>query len=189
MILCDREIKTLAQELQMISPFESKSQHKGVISYGLSSFGYDARLAAVTTAYRPDMIIDPKVPDQRSVYTRDPREESYWDGYIVIPPNGFFLGSTVERFKMPENVLALCVGKSTYARAGISVLCTPLEPGWEGYVTLEIANHTSAPVKIYVNEGICQFLFFRGMTPEASYMIKAAGKYQNQPDRPVLPIV
>lgn len=144
-----------------------------IISWGLSSFGYDARLAG-EFMWPVRGTLDPKSTSakwEKQTVTNDL-------GY-VIPPHGFVLARTVERFKMPDDVMAICVGKSTYARNGIIVNVTPLEPGWEGHVTLELSNTTDLPSVVYVGEGICQFVFFRGERPSVSYADRA-GKYQGQ---------
>ncbi len=145
-----------------------------IISWGLSSFGYDARLAGEFMLPR-GTVLDPKRPGGAN-----------WDkctiGHddeMIIPPHGFVLARTVERFKMPDDVMAICVGKSTYARNGLIVNVTPLEPGWEGHVTLELSNTTDLPSVVYVGEGICQFIFFRGERPSVTYSDRG-GKYMNQ---------
>jgi dCTP deaminase len=166
----------MAVERDMIAPFVEKQKGKGVISYGLSSFGYDLRVAdewqIFTTATGELTCIDPKNIDNRAmVFHRG--------DFCIIPPNSFVLARSVEYIKMPRNVLALCLGKSTYARCGIICNFTPFEPGWEGFVTIEISNTTPLPAKIYANEGIAQVLFFEGEQPEVSYADRG-GKYQGQ---------
>jgi len=179
-ILPDHEITLLARA-GMIEPFEpvqvSKRDGVRVLSYGVSSYGYDARLAdefkVFTNTY--GAVIDPKGFDERIFV--DVRAT---EGYVIIPPNSFVLGRTVERFRIPRDVLVVCVGKSTYARCGILVNVTPLEPEWEGHVTLEFSNTTPLPAKLYANEGACQFLFFRGSSPCKTSYSDRKGKYQGQ---------
>ena len=171
----DRWIRRMALEHRMIEPFDDKQVREGVISYGLSSYGYDARIADEFKIFTNinHTIVDPKDFDPRSFV--DFRGEQ-----CIIPPNSFALARTVERFRIPRNVIVVCVGKSTYARCGIIVNVTPLEPEWEGIVTLEVSNTTPLPARIYANEGIAQFLFFEGDEPcETSYADKK-GKYQAQ---------
>ena len=144
-----------------------------VVSYGVSSFGYDARLAdEFMMAFTGRM--DPKAPEKA-----DWLKVKSEHGVFVVPPHGFVLARTVERFRMPDDVMAICVGKSTYARNGLVVNVTPLEPGWEGHVTLELSNTTNLPSVVYVDEGICQFVFFRGEQPSVTYATRG-GKYMNQ---------
>lgn len=174
-ILPDHEIRKLAQERGMIDPFIEKQTREGVISYGLSSFGYDARAAREFKIFTnvDNAIVDPK----------DFSHQSFVDRTVdvcIIPPNSFALTHTVEYFRIPEDVLVVCLGKSTYARCGLIVNVTPLEPGWEGHVTLEISNTTPLPAKVYANEGIAQFLFFKGSSAcETSYADRK-GKYMGQ---------
>jgi dCTP deaminase len=159
----------------MISPFSEKQVRAGGISFGLSSYGYDLRVSDdfkvftnVNTA-----IVDPKAFDARSFVEIKTDE-------LLIPPNSFALAASVDRFKIPRNVLGICVGKSTYARCGIIVNVTPLEPEWEGILTLEISNTTPLPAKVYANEGLCQILFFESDSAcETSYADRK-GKYQDQ---------
>lgn len=174
-ILPDHEIRRLAQEKGMIKPFIEKQKRDGVISYGLSSFGYDARAAREFKIFTnvDNAIVDPK----------DFSHQSFVDRTVdicIIPPNSFALTHTVEYFRIPEDVLVVCLGKSTYARCGLIVNVTPLEPGWEGHVTLEISNTTPLPARVYANEGIAQFLFFKGSSAcETSYADRK-GKYMGQ---------
>ena len=171
----DKWIRRMALEHGMIEPFNEKQVREGVISYGLSSYGYDARIADEFKIFTNinHTIVDPKDFDPRSFV--DFRGEQ-----CIIPPNSFALARTVERFRIPREVIVVCVGKSTYARCGIIVNVTPLEPEWEGIVTLEVSNTTPLPARIYANEGIAQFLFFRGdESCETSYADKK-GKYQSQ---------
>ena len=171
----DKWIKKMALEQRMIEPFDEGQIRNGVISYGTSSYGYDIRVADEFKIFTNinSAIVDPKNFDPRSMV--DFRGE-----VCIIPPNSFALGRTVEYFRIPANVLTICLGKSTYARCGIIVNVTPFEPEWEGYVTLEISNTTPLPAKIYANEGIAQVLFFEGDEPcEITYAMKK-GKYQGQ---------
>ncbi len=171
----DRWIREMAKKEEMISPFCEKQMREGVISYGLSSYGYDLRVADEFKIFTNvnSAIVDPKHFDERSFVSV--RAES-----VIIPPNSFALARSVEYFRIPRDVLTICVGKSTYARCGIIVNVTPFEPEWEGFVTLEISNTTPLPAKIYANEGLCQILFFQGDEPcQISYKDKA-GKYQKQ---------
>ena len=173
-ILSDKWIKKKALD-GMIAPFEEKQIREGKISYGLSSFGYDARVSnefKIFTNVNSE-IVDPKSFKPSNFVTKNVSE-------CVIPPNSFVLASTVEYFKIPKDVLVICLGKSTYARCGIIVNVTPLEPGWEGHVTLEFSNTTPLPAKIYANEGVAQFIFLQGNEkPEISYSDRK-GKYMGQ---------
>jgi dCTP deaminase len=172
----DRWIRKMALEYDMINPFNDRQVRDGVISYGVSSYGYDLRVADEFKIFTNvnSAIVDPKNFDQRSFI--DVKGPS-----VLIPPNSFALARSVEYFKIPRDILTICVGKSTYARCGIIVNVTPFEPEWEGFVTLEISNSTPLPAKIYSNEGLCQILFFQGdEPPDVSYKDKA-GKYQKQP--------
>jgi dCTP deaminase len=174
-IRSDRWIRRMSQEHGMIEPYEPGQVRAGVISYGVSSFGYDVRVAdeykVFTDVY--SVVVDPKEFDARSFV--DVKAD-----YCIIPPRSFALARTLEYFRIPADVLVICVGKSTYARCGIIVNVTPLEPEWCGHLTLEISNTTPLPAKIYSNEGLAQLLFFQGdETPEVTYASKA-GKYQDQ---------
>ena len=174
-IKADRWIKKMALEHGMIEPFEDRQIRKGVISYGLSSYGYDIRVADEFKVFTNinSTVVDPKNFDARSFV--DVKAD-----VCIIPPNSFALAKTVEYFRIPRDVLTVCVGKSTYARCGLIVNVTPFEPEWEGFVTLEISNTTPLPAKVYANEGISQVLFFQSDEPcEVSYADKA-GKYQKQ---------
>jgi dCTP deaminase len=171
----DHWIRKMSEEENMIEPFAKDQVRNGVISYGVSSYGYDIRVAdeykIFTNVY--SAIVDPKGFDPRSMV-------DYKGAVCVIPPNSFALARTVEYFRIPRGVLTICVGKSTYARCGIIVNVTPFEPEWEGYVTLEISNTTPLPAKIYSNEGIAQVLFFEADEEcDVSYADKK-GKYQKQ---------
>ena len=174
-VLSDKTIRKLALEENMISPFEDKQVRDGKISYGLSSFGYDARVSdefKIFTNVNSE-IVDPKDFKPTNFVTKNVP-------VCVVPPNSFALARTVEYFKIPKDILVICLGKSTYARCGIIVNVTPLEPGWEGYVTLEFSNTTPLPAKIYANEGAAQFIFLKGNeTPEVTYADRN-GKYMGQ---------
>jgi dCTP deaminase len=174
-IKADRWIRKMCLEHGMIEPFEEKQVRQGVISYGVSSYGYDIRIADEFKIFTNvnSTIVDPKQMDPSSMV-------DFKGPVAIIPPNSFALGRTVEYFRVPRNVLTVCVGKSTYARCGIITNVTPFEPEWEGFVTLEISNTTPLPAKIYSNEGIAQVLFFESdEVCETSYKDKA-GKYQGQ---------
>ena len=174
-IKSDRWIRRLATEHRMIEPFEAGQVREGVISYGVSSFGYDIRVAdeykVFTDVY--SVIVDPKAFDPRSFV-------DIKGDHCIIPPRSFALARTLEYFRIPADVLVVCVGKSTYARCGIIVNVTPLEPEWEGHLTLEISNTTPLPAKIYANEGVAQVVFFESdEVCETSYKDRG-GKYQGQ---------
>ena len=174
-IQCDRWIREQAARHKMIEPFTEKQVSSNVISYGLSSYGYDLRVTEEFKIFTNvnSAIIDPKAFDERSFVSV--RGDS-----VIVPPNSFALARSVEYFRIPRDVLAICVGKSTYARCGIIVNVTPLEPEWEWFVTLEISNTTPLPAKVYANEGLCQILFFRSDEAcEISYADRK-GKYQKQ---------
>jgi dCTP deaminase len=171
----DHWIEKMATEQRMIEPFVADQVRDGVISYGVSSYGYDIRVAdefkIFTNVY--SAVVDPKDFDPASMV-------DFKGEVCIIPPNSFVLARTVEYFRIPRDVLTICVGKSTYARCGIIVNVTPFEPEWEGFVTLEISNTTPLPAKIYANEGIAQVLFFQSDEPcRISYADKK-GKYQKQ---------
>ncbi len=174
-VMPDHWIRRMALEHGMIEPFVDRQERAGVVSYGLSSYGYDARLADEFRIFTnvESAVVDPK----------DFRSESFVEkktDVCTIPPNSFALARTVEYFRIPRDVIVVCLGKSTYARCGIIVNVTPLEPEWEGHVTLEISNTTPLPARVYANEGICQFLFLRGDSPpEVSYADRG-GKYMRQ---------
>jgi dCTP deaminase len=174
-LLADSQIRDLVRTHGMIEPFVEKQQRQGVISYGLSSYGYDARCAPDFKIFTnvDNALVDPKAFSEQSFVDRR-------TDICVIPPNSFALTHTTEYFRIPEDVLVICLGKSTYARCGLIVNVTPLEPGWEGHVTLEISNTTPLPARVYANEGVAQFLFFKGSTPcETSYAARS-GKYMGQ---------
>lgn len=165
----------MAMEHDMINPFSEKQVKEGVISYGVSSYGYDLRVADEFKIFTNvnSSIIDPKKFDEKSFV-------NITSECAIIPPNSFALARSIEYFKIPRDVLTVCVGKSTYARCGIIVNVTPFEPEWEGFVTLEISNTTPLPAKIYANEGLCQILFFQSdEVCETSYADRK-GKYQGQ---------
>jgi len=174
-VLSDKWIKKMARTYNMISPFEDKQIRNNKISYGLSSFGYDARVSnefKIFTNINSE-IIDPKNFKQNNFISKNGEE-------CTIPPNSFVLSSTVEYFKIPNDVMVICLGKSTYARCGIIVNVTPLEPSWEGHVTLEFSNTTPLPAKIYANEGAAQFIFLKGNEkPDITYADRK-GKYMKQ---------
>ena len=175
MIKSDRWIERMCREKQMIEPFEARQVRQGVISYGVSSYGYDIRIADEFKIFTNvnSTIVDPKRMDPMSMV-------DFKGPVAIVPPNSFALGRTVEYFRVPRNVLCITTGKSTYARCGIITNVTPFEPEWEGHVTLEISNTTPLPAKIYANEGIAQVLFFESDEPcETSYRDRA-GKYQGQ---------
>ena len=174
-IKADRWIKRMALEHGMIEPFVERQARTGVVSYGVSSYGYDIRVAdeykVFTNIY--NTVVDPKNFDPKSFV--DIKAD-----VCIIPPNSFALARTIEYFRSPRDILTICLGKSTYARCGIIVNVTPFEPEWEGHVTIEISNTTPLPAKIYANEGIAQVLFFQGDEPcDTSYKDKK-GKYQAQ---------
>ncbi len=174
-IKADHWIRKMSQEHGMIEPFVERQVREDVVSYGLSSYGYDIRVANEYKIFTNvnSAVVDPKhfVP------------QSFVDSITdicIIPPNSFVLARTVEYFRIPRNVLAICVGKSTYARCGLIVNVTPLEPEWEGFLTLEISNTTPLPARVYSNEGVAQLLFFESDEPcETSYADRK-GKYQHQ---------
>ena len=173
-VMPDHWIRCMATDHAMIEPFVETQRREGVISYGLSSYGYDARVANDFRIFTnvDSAVVDPKNFNPDSFVTRT--------GDCTIPPNSFALAHTVEYFRIPRDILVICLGKSTYARCGIIVNVTPLEPEWEGQVTIEISNTTPLPARIYANEGICQFLFLKGdAPPDISYRDKA-GKYMGQ---------
>ncbi len=171
----DHWIVRMARERRMIEPFEEGQVRDGVISYGVSSYGYDIRVAdefkIFTNVY--SAVVDPKHFDPRSMV-------DFQGAVCTIPPNSFALARTVEYFRIPRNVLTICVGKSTYARCGIIVNVTPFEPEWEGFVTLEISNTTPLPARIYANEGIAQVLFFEADEECLRSYADKKGKYQEQ---------
>jgi dCTP deaminase len=182
-IQSDHWIKDMAEHYEMIKPFCPQLITKEKISYGLSSYGYDIRIDHQFKIFTniDSTIVDPKNFDPKSF--RDIHSE-----VCIIPPNSFILGKTVEYFKIPRDVISLCIGKSTYARCGIIVNVTPLEPEWEGYLTLEISNTTPLPAKIYAGEGIAQLLFFKADEECKVSYVDRKGKYNKQ-DKLTLPRV
>ena len=174
-IQSDKWIRNMAKSHEMINPFEENQIRDNKISYGLSSYGYDARVSnefKIFTNINSE-VVDPKNFKQSNFISKRVSE-------CIIPPNSFVLASTVEYFKIPNDIMVICLGKSTYARCGIIVNVTPLEPGWEGYVTLEFSNTTPLPAKIYANEGAAQFIFLKGNEkPEVTYADRD-GKYMKQ---------
>ncbi len=182
MIRPDTWIKKAAEEKGLIEPFVERQVNEGVISYGLSSYGYDIRVGREFKVFTDinSATVDPKNFDQACFV------DLVRDDYVLIPPNSFALARTVEYFRIPRDVLALCLGKSTYARCGIIVNVTPFEPEWEGHVTLEISNTTPLAAKIYAGEGIAQVIFLQSdLACRKSYRDRK-GKYQKQ-DRITLP--
>jgi len=171
----DSWIKKMAKENDMIQPFADEQKKNGVISFGVSSYGYDARVSDEFKVFTNvnNALVDPKNFSEASFIER--KADS-----CIIPPNSFVLARTVEYFKIPRDVLVICLGKSTYARCGIIVNVTPLEPEWEGHVTLEFSNTTPLPARVYANEGACQFLFLKGdIACDISYL-ERSGKYMGQ---------
>lgn len=182
--MTDLQIKQVGE--RMIDPFighlVSHEGKKKVISYGLTSYGYDVRLAPTFKIFTNvhSSIVDPKGLDPDVFVAREA-------DFCIIPPNSFILGASIERFDIPDNVICICLGKSTYARCGLIVNVTPLEPGWKGHITIEVSNTTPLPAKIYANEGIMQVLFFATpLRPRVTYATRQ-GKYQDQPAEPIPP--
>ena len=174
-IMPDSWIKKMAKENNMSQPFADEQKKNGVISFGVSSYGYDARVSDEFKVFTNvnNALVDPKNFSEESFIER--KADS-----CIIPPNSFVLARTVEYFKIPRDVLVICLGKSTYARCGIIVNVTPLEPEWEGHVTLEFSNTTPLPARVYANEGACQFLFLKGdIACDISYL-ERSGKYMRQ---------
>tara|TARA_R110000751_G_scaffold75981_2_gene152843 strand:+ start:7307 stop:7828 length:522 start_codon:yes stop_codon:yes gene_type:complete len=165
----------MAQENGMIEPFVDGIKRDGVISYGVSSYGYDARVADEFKIFTnvDSVIVDPKEFSDQGFVNRK-------TDVCVIPPNSFALARTVEYFRIPRDTLVICLGKSTYARCGIIVNVTPLEPEWEGHVTLEFSNTTPLPARIYANEGACQFIFLKAEAECDTSYADRAGKYMGQ---------
>ena len=174
-LMSDKWIRRQALTSKMIEPFEESQKRTGVISYGLSSYGYDARVAADFRIFTNvnSTTIDPKAFSDKTFVSQK-------SGDCIIPPNSFALGRTFEYFRIPRDVLVLCLGKSTYARCGIIVNVTPLEPEWEGYVTLEFSNTTPLPARIYAEEGAVQFIFLRSEEGCAVSYRDRQGKYMKQ---------
>jgi dCTP deaminase len=187
MILSDREIDQLAHD-GMITPYATVEHRPGVISYGVTSYGYDMRVsdAWVETAMPADAVLDPKHPLPRTVAVAGDDPSTYPSGWVEhradtweLGPGRFVLARSVETFRMPDDVLGIVVGKSTYARCGLIVNCTPMEPAWTGTLTIELHNVSSQPIRIYAWEGIAQVVFYRGHRPAVTYAEKG-GKYQHQ---------
>ena len=179
-VLCDTQIR----ELVGIEPFADNEKRPGAISYGVSSYGYDVRVGTLFKIFTPvardgrQAVVDPKKFDDRSFVTVDTDETG--EDHVMIPPNSFALCETVETLTIPRDTLVICVGKSTYARCGIIVNVTPLEPEWRGKVTIEISNTTPLPAKIYANEGIAQMIFLKAERVCAVSYADKHGKYQDQ---------
>ena len=171
----DKWIKRMVKSYKMIHPFVPRQTRKGMISYGLSSYGYDARVSSDFKIFTNvnSAVVDPKDFKKDGFVSKKSK-------VCIIPPNSFVLATTVEYFKIPDNVLVICLGKSTYARCGIIVNVTPLEPGWEGHVTLEFSNTTPLPAKIYANEGAAQFVFIKGNEKPQTTYSQRRGKYMKQ---------
>ena len=184
MILNDIEIMRLSRDEEMISPWASGQVREiagqKIVSYGPTSFGYDIRVDRKFKIFTNALnaVVDPKNFDEGCFVDVE-------DDVCIIPPNSFVLAVAMERLKMPDDVVAVCVGKSTYARCGIIVNVTPAEPGWEGYLTLELSNTTPLPAKVYAGEGIAQLMFYRGSRPKKTYRDRN-GKYMGQPAVPVV---
>ena len=183
-ILCDTQIRDSVR----IVPFADNAKRPGTVSFGVSSYGYDVRVGTKFKVFTNatsggTAIVDPKTFTNDLFITIDTAVTG--KDHIVIPPNSFALAETVETIEVPRDVLAICVGKSTYARLGIIVNTTPAEASWEGHLTLEFSNSSGADCRIYANEGICQLLFFEGDPCETTYQDRA-GKYQHQPERVTL---
>ena len=174
-ILPDHWIRRMAKERGLIEPFSERVDDEGIISYGLSSYGYDVRVSREFKVFTNvfNSIVDPKNFTEDSFVTME-------KDVCVIPPNSFALARTLEYFRIPDDVLTICLGKSTYARCGIIVNVTPFEPGWEGTATLEISNTTPLPARIHAGEGIAQVLFFRAEEPCETTYADRGGKYQGQ---------
>ena len=171
----DKWIKKMALEEKMIEPFVENQVRENVISYGVSSYGYDVRIADEYKIFTNlnSTIVDPKQFDPKSFV-------DFKGEVCIVPPNSFALGRTIEYFRIPRKTMTICVGKSTYARCGIITNVTPLEPGWEGYITLEVSNTTPLPAKIYSGEGIAQILFFESDEECLTSYADKKGKYQGQ---------
>ena len=179
-IKSDKWIKVMSENHNMIEPFSQNqirvdSKGNKLISYGVSSYGYDVRCSDEFKVFTNihSAIVDPKNFDENSFVDIN-------SDICVIPPNSFALARTVEYFKIPDDILVICLGKSTYARCGIIVNVTPLEPGWEGHVTLEFSNTTPLPAKIYANEGVAQFIFLKGNERPSVTYANRKGKYMKQ---------
>lgn len=174
-VMNDQWIAKMASEQGMIEPFSENQVKEGNISYGTSSYGYDARVADEFKIFTNinSTLVDPKSFDPQNFV-------SVQNDVAIIPPNSFALAHTIEYFRIPKDVLVICLGKSTYARCGIIINVTPLEPEWEGQVTIEISNTTPLPAKVYAGEGIAQFIFLKGEEPPAVSYRDRSGKYMGQ---------
>ena len=189
MIKNDKWIKEKAIENNLIQPFEekliNKNENAHILSYGLSSYGYDIRLSDKefwTFRHIPGSVVDPKNFNPKNLEKTDLITDSTGNKYFILPAHSYGLGVAVEKLSIPENISCLAIGKSTYARCGIIANTTPAEPGWVGHLTLEFSNSSGADCRIYANEGIVQLLFFEGEPCETSYA-KRTGKYQNQSEK------
>lgn len=193
MILSDNEIHALANEQGMIQPFESILQRLGptnvpAISFGISSFGYDLSLSPEDFRVfqrRPGHVVDPKDFRAADLVQAQLQTECTGEQFFVLPAHSYALGVSAERLEMPSDVIGICLGKSTYARCGIIVNATPLEPGWQGHLTIEISNSSDSDCRVYASEGIAQVLFFRGLRPHITYQDRS-GKYQHQVEQVTL---
>lgn len=181
----DHWIREKSIKNNMISPFAEQNYTCGILSYGISSYGYDARVGTKFKIFTntSSKIIDPK-KFSTDLFIEIESEES-----VILPPHSFALGYTIEKFIIPRDIIVICLGKSTYARCGIIVNVTPLEPEWEGHVTLEFSNTTDSPVKIYPNEGACQFIFLKGDSECQNSYLDKNGKYMHQEDNAYTPII
>lgn len=188
MIVSDTTLRKWGDKV--ITPFEpnqvKQSRGEKVISYGCSSYGYDIRLAKDVRLAKRDVVLDPHGTVTDAFECMPLLVNDKGQKYVAVPPHGFVLAHSLEHINMPEDVLCICQGKSTYARSGIVVNVTPLEPGWSGYITLELSNTTDAWVPLYVEEGIAQLLFFKGDAPCETTYRDRKGKYQDQPAEPVM---
>ena len=176
MVLSDRDIIDRVEKESMLDPFVREQVSEGVVSYGLSSYGYDFRVADEFKVFSNVnyTAVDPKAFDDNAFV------DIRTDDYCIVPPNSFALARTVEYFRIPRDIITICVGKSTYARCGIILNVTPFEPGWEGHATLEISNTTPLPARIYANEGIGQVLFLKGSSDCITSYKDRKGKYDHQ---------
>ena len=174
-ILNDKEIKELAEKENMIQPFVDHQVEKDVMSYGLGSYGIDLRIGNEFEIFSDvaNFPVDPKDFDKDALVHKES------DDSVIIPPNSFALGYTIERISMPDNLMGVCMGKSSYARCGVVANVTPIEPSWEGFIVVELSNTSPLPAKVYTGEGIVQLIFFRGQRPSMTYAEKES-KYQNQ---------
>lgn len=181
----ERQVRQLPLQADRHIPHDSFAK---IISYGVTSYGYDMRCSDHWKIFTPHVggEVDPKrFNEDHLIEAPVHLNKADQTRYVVLPPHSYGLSSSVERFKIPRNVMTVCIGKSTYARCGIIANVTPLEPEWEGHLTIEVANTTPLPARIYVDEGIAQILFFEGMSPPETSYADRKGKYQNQEARPV----